>query len=86
MLEGTATPATASLSLSVGTTLTMVHSRSTFLAGFLVLQAACFILSQVPAGCESEFQLCPLVDTLGGAQTRKGEGQVDGLTWMVSAA
>ncbi len=84
MLVGMATSAPASMSLGVGTTLTMVHS--TFLVGFLVLQAACFFLSKVPAECESVFQLCALVDTLGGAQTRKGEGPVDGLTRMVSAA
>ena len=86
MLEGTATPATASLSLSVGTTLTMVPSRSTFLAEFLVLQAAYFILSQVPAGCESVSNCVLSLTHWGGAQTRKGEGPVDGLTRIVSAA
>jgi hypothetical protein len=67
MLVGTVTLATASMTLSFATTLTLLPSRSTFLAGFHVLQAACFILSQVPAWCESVFQLCPLVDTLGGS-------------------
>jgi len=86
MLVGMATLAPASMSMSIGTTSTTVPSRSTFLAGFLVLPAACFILSQVPAGCESVSNCVLSLTHWGGAQTRKGEGPVDGLTRIVSAA
>jgi hypothetical protein len=40
----------------------------------------------VPAGCESVFQLCPLVDTLGGCSDPKGRRTEYGLTRIVSAA